>query len=647
MKTYINLLIAIIAAVTVISCTKEPDTGTYSSEEGALLNMSVNFQPFSKLAELPNGNAMADSVIGGKNYELNNVGLYIYYTDDYNNNDLTQPYIRNMECTVEDGKLYHVLAPGENATNRNIFIYDRMTIVAFYPYNAEVDDFTTREDEENYPITRNDYSEQYYIPYRAQVETNPTIAFYTELWFYPKHTYKVEIVVVSDGEGPVPDLGVVKLLPNIDPVDNEDTDTDGKREKWYDDFVSMQNEGGGSHVLQYTAYVWTIDNDLKKGEVLLESDGLILISSQDLKVTEEYVYRYGYNMTTGEIFIPTSTNLIHDLNTLEMIDGSSGNFYQVCDIDVSGAGSWKPMKLYGNTSGSRFDGGVHKITGLTMTTSESTAGLFGLIQGNSIVCNVNLIEPEITVNATDTCYVGAICGKVNNILSEEDRLALIGTFPDNLSDVVKNELIKALLEDALNSQSKIVACRVENPTITVTRVAPRVGSISGSAEDRNEEGTYKSGIWDTYSLGGTISVNAGNPAANDGAYVGGFCGLNNGFITRSYTTIDDITAEVEIITGTDPNGDPVYGTEDIYQGFATMGTLYTSSEGGYITNDWAELDDDNSNVSSFQDSWPTFGTYTGIWPVLSTGWMSSPGTSFWYDLGSETTYYPILQWERR
>ncbi|MCC8088998.1 MAG: hypothetical protein LIO79_07020 [Rikenellaceae bacterium] len=85
--------------------------------------------------------------------------------------------------------------------------------------------------------------------------------------------------MVSDGEGPMPDLGEVKIVPNIDPVDNDDTDTDGKREEWYDKVVIEPNGGGGSHLLQYTAYVWTIDNDIPKGEVLLESDGLTLISS--------------------------------------------------------------------------------------------------------------------------------------------------------------------------------------------------------------------------------------------------------------------------------------------------------------------------------------------------------------------------------
>ncbi|MCC8088996.1 MAG: hypothetical protein LIO79_07010 [Rikenellaceae bacterium] len=272
--------------------------------------------------------------------------------------------------------------------------------------------------------------------------------------------------------------------------------------------------------------------------------------------------------------------------------------------------------------------------------------MFGVVQGNAVVCNVDLIEPEITVTATDTCYVGAIAGKLNNALSEDERQALIGHLPDNLSDVVKQALIADMLADALNSTSRIVACRVENPTITVTGIAPRVGSIVGSAGDRDDEGTYKSGIWDTYSLDGTIAVNVGSEADNDGAYVGGFCGLNNGFITRSYTTIANITAQGEVTTD-DGSGTITTELVDIYQGFATMGTLYSGAEGGYITDDFAMLEDENAGVSSFEDSWPAWDTYTGIWPVLSTGWLSSPGTSFWYDLGSDGTYYPYLQWQRR
>ncbi|MCC8088999.1 MAG: hypothetical protein LIO79_07025 [Rikenellaceae bacterium] len=162
---HIRYIAAVLVCVLIASCTKEESAESFTDSEGALLNLAVSFKSFTgtKLAELPDGNAMADSVINGTNYGLYNVSLYIYYTDDYNNNDLLKPYIRNMECTVEDGRLIPVLAEGEDAANRNIFIYDQMTIVAFYPYNAEMSDpdnyFSVKTDEDNYPITRNDYSE--------------------------------------------------------------------------------------------------------------------------------------------------------------------------------------------------------------------------------------------------------------------------------------------------------------------------------------------------------------------------------------------------------------------------------------------------------------------------------------------------------
>lgn len=34
----------------------------------------------------------------------NHIGLYVYYQDDYDANDLSKPYIRNLECKVSGGK---------------------------------------------------------------------------------------------------------------------------------------------------------------------------------------------------------------------------------------------------------------------------------------------------------------------------------------------------------------------------------------------------------------------------------------------------------------------------------------------------------------------------------------------------------------
>ena len=96
-----------------------------------------------------------------------------------------------------------------------------MTLVAFYPYNPNAPVFTSKADEELYPITRNDYSQQLYIPYRAETQTNPTIAHFTRPVLYPKHTYKAEITVVSDAASALP-TGDIRLLSGRVPPDHPD-----------------------------------------------------------------------------------------------------------------------------------------------------------------------------------------------------------------------------------------------------------------------------------------------------------------------------------------------------------------------------------------------------------------------------------------
>lgn len=628
------------------SCQKEQTPGTTTDPNGAPLQMVASFGTGTRLAELPDGNAMAETDLDGKTYDLKNIGLYVYYADDYAAGNVTQPYIRNQECTVQDGMLKLVNADG-SVSNDYVFIYDEMTIVAFYPYNAAMSEeenwFKVKADEEKYPITRADYSEQYYIPYRAQATTDPTKSFYVALTFVPKHTYKVEIVVVSDDLGSFPSESDLMILPNIDPVTNTDTDADGKREVWFDKVNTMDNVIGGSNVRQYIAYLWTNSydrNNIEKGEVLFQSGTLTLIASQNVTVGEDNVYRYGYNMTTGEIFLPTSSRLVHDVPSLKAISGSGGTSYQVCPIDLSSEPAWTPMTLIGG----RFDGGGHALENLTINTTASNVGLFGYIKGGATLTNVNLVDPVITVNgnATDTLSVGALCGKVNNVFTDADKQALIANLPDDLSPVVKEAILADLLKNAMETNCSVAACRVDNPQITVTGHVPRVGSVFGSAGEKVGDINYEAAIWDCYSLGGKITVNVANEVENAGGYTGGFIGLNNGFITRCYTTIDDITFN----TVADNNGTPVY--TDAAQGFGTDGTLITPSDGSEIVNSYCVLPSTTAGVTLFSDGWPSnWVTYTGIWPIYTTSWLSGPGNSFWYDLGVAPSIYPTLQWQRR
>jgi len=642
---YIFKIIIALAAIPFLltSCADEKEIYP-AGDQNNLLRIATSFGISTRLAELPNVNEMATDEFG-----LKNVGLYIYYTEDYQKGDLSNPYVRNLECTVENGQLIVVLGPNSDPLDKNIFIYDRMTLVAFYPYNEAMSQnenyFATKADEEKYPITRNDYSQQMYIPYRAQTNTDPTMAFYTQMTFYPKHTYKVEIVVVSDDASAFPSTGDVKILPGNDSVDNTNTEADGKRAQWYDEVNIMPNGGGGSNVQQYVTYIWTTENnknEINKGDILLESGKLTLIASQNLTVDEQNIYRYGYNMSTGEIFIPTSSNLIHDIPTLKGTNDSNGVAYQVCDIDLSSESNWTPLNLVGG----RYDGGGHKISNLKINTSESKAGLFGQIQGNTTVCNVNLINPTITVNnnTTDTCYVGALTGRLNTVMSEADKAKLIGNIPGDLSPVVKEALLQEMLAGLLNSQSTIIGCRVENPVISVNGKDPVVGTICGQAGEKDGEGTYKSSIRDTYSLGGSINVNTGNPDNNTNAYVGGFCGLNNGSILRSYTTINTINAQGQ----TTPEEGQLPVPVDKSTGFTHMGDDFTSAEGGFIENSYSILPDTNNGVQQLPGSWPSgWITYTGKWPINSIAWLNGSSNSFWYSVGSASGTYPTLQWERR
>ncbi len=642
-----SFLLALSVIFMMISCANDEEMKP-SVDKDNLLRISASFAPMTKAVELPDVNEMGNSNINGKEYGLKNIGLYIYYADEYNRGDLSTPYVRNLECTVNNGELVVVLGENSNPEDAHIFIYDQMVLVAFYPYNADMslpeNYFTTKSDEEKYPITRNDYSQQYYIPYRAQTNTDPTIAFSTQMTFYPKHTYKVEIVVVSDDMASLPEEGSVRVLPLNDPIDNLDIFTDGKRETWVDRVNEMPNTGGGSNVRQYVAYLWTTNenrNEISQGDVLLESDQLTLIASQNLTVQEQHVYRYGYNMSTGEIFIPTSSFIVHDIASLRSIDDSNGIAYQACDIDLSTAGNWSPLNIIGG----RFDGGGHKISNMTINTSDPQVGLFGQIQGNATVCNIHLVDPVITVNSitTDTCYVGGITGRLNTVLSDADKAKLIGNLPEGLSEVVREALLQEMLASLLNSQSNIIACKVDNPTITVNGKDPNVGTICGEAGEKDQDGTYKSGIWDTYSLGGSITVNAANLLNNTNANIGGFCGLNNGFISRSYTTIDNINAQVQ-----QDNGDETTTNVDKYTGFATMGDDFTVAEGGVIEGSYSMLPDPNNGVSRFVNTWPSgWVHYTGKWPIYTMGWINNNSTSFWYSLGSAPANYPSLQWERK
>ena len=85
------------------------------------------------------------------------------------------------------------------------------------------------------------------------------------------------------------------------------------------------------------------------------------------------------------------------------------NITLTADIDLSGI-DWTPIGIdYNHQYTGTFDGGGHTITGLTVTTSDQYAGLFGRIGSGGKVMNVKLEDVQIESD-NGTSDVGGVAG---------------------------------------------------------------------------------------------------------------------------------------------------------------------------------------------------------------------------------------------
>ena len=664
---YIGFLIVIITAFVLYGCSKEP-LANGRDTSGVALNMYVGGfgSPSSRVAELENPGNISGGESPTNGSAKQDIGLYIYYQDDYDGGILSKPYVRNMRCEVQGGRI----VPSDGQA---IYVYDRMTIVAFYPYNADADDYTfqNRIDEKKYHITEGDYSYQAYLPYRAEARTDPTQAFIVTLLFHPVQSYKIQVVLTAGSVDQLPAQtsktdGVVKLVPDIDPVDATAGD---KRENWVDvveqGFPAPVPASSGQYVRRYSAYIWIneashphhggnpshSDNVIRKGDILLTSEKLTLFFPEDLTPREGNVYRYGYNITTGEIFIPTSEALIYDAATLA---AAGGGGYQLCDIDLADAGPWNPVTLTGT-----YDGGGHRVRNMKIGPKSVTApeniGLFGSMAGASLLKNLQLESPEIEVDFSgagteDVCNIGSLVGQLNRQLTEAEIDAMVGSLniPAELPDAVKAALIADARRAARSGTSRIEGCKVTDPVLSATGNNIMAGAFVGSVGGGEQEGEVK----DSYVSGGTISINDKDETtrkAYTNVNAGAFCGvLQSGSITNSYTTADAIAYTKDEQPNPDyqpdsglPNYDPnptITVAKEVSKGFTNIQTDPLPGLTGNFTGEKKTGDD--SRVSEFAGGWPAWGIYGGKWPVANS--TLSP---YWGTLGSAPGNYPKLTWE--
>ena len=122
---------------------------------------------------------------------------------------------------------------------------------------------------------------------------------------------------------------------------------------------------------------------------------------------EDLGYNYDSNTKTYTVY-----NADGLMNVAELVNGGKTdiNITLTADIDLTGK-DWTPIGTdYDNSYKGTFDGGGHTITGLTFTTNDEFAGLFGWLNRAGTVKNVVMEGVQITSNQIDGGSIGGVVG---------------------------------------------------------------------------------------------------------------------------------------------------------------------------------------------------------------------------------------------
>ena len=118
----------------------------------------------------------------------------------------------------------------------------------------------------------------------------------------------------------------------------------------------------------------------------------------------------GYTIESDGSYTVTSADGL--MNIAELVNGGKTDINITLDknIDLTGK-DWTPIGTdYDNSYKGTFDGGGHTITGLTFTTNDEFAGLFGWLNRAGTVKNVVMEGVQITSNQIYGGSIGGVAG---------------------------------------------------------------------------------------------------------------------------------------------------------------------------------------------------------------------------------------------
>ena len=271
-----------------------------------------------------------------------------------------------------------------------------ITVTAWWPYTAGETTPSAVKVKAN-QSTRKDFETSDLIVADGQTVTygSPTLRF-------THHTALVTIVLTDYTEG----LASVQLTGLSTEGDNPDIIVPyDKGSNTYTAIVAPQSVAAGTAFITCTftngkTFVYKMKNatDWQAGGEYTYT--VSLAAAKDLGYTIE---------SNGSYTVYNADGL---MNIAKLVNGGKSdiNITLTADIDLTGK-DWTPIGTdYDNSYKGTFDGGGHTITGLTFTTNDEYAGLFGWLNKAGTVKNVVMEGVQITSNQIYGGSIGGVAG---------------------------------------------------------------------------------------------------------------------------------------------------------------------------------------------------------------------------------------------
>ena len=248
----------------------------------------------------------------------------------------------------------------------------------------------------------------------------------------------------------------------------------------------------------------------------------------------------GYTIESNGSYTVTSADGL--MNVAKLVNGGKTDINITLDknIDLTGK-DWTPIGTdYDNSYKGTFDGGGHTITGLTFTTNDEYAGLFGWLNRAGTVKNVVMEGVQITSNQI---YGGSIGGVVGSGWGTIENCSVSGSISGTVyvggvvgvqiggsitgcssSATVKGTVDVGGVAGQTNSSATLTACYATG-NVTI-EIAPKKNIAGGGLVGMNAG----SSLLACYATGNVTSTGS----STGYMHIGGFLGNNYTTVTACY-----------------------------------------------------------------------------------------------------------------